>query len=373
MASKQKIALVVSPQNWGRMYISKHHYSIELAKLGYSVYFLEPPTETKIFSFPKIKIENSEIKNLKIVKSTLFFSYYFKFHVPFLHNFLIKLHRNILLKKIGTPEIIFSFDLTNNFPFKGLNGKKIFFAADEPILKRNLKSAEGADKIVSVSQHILDIYQNTYPDIEKILIDHGVSDDFFQNHSSSSKKYEGINIGLSGNFMFSDIDYKCLRKIISDNSSLNFHFYGPNTIEESNIGADFSLNYQEFYNFIKDSNNVTLHGVLAKRNLAIELNLMDAFLICYRPENSQSSGSNSHKILEYLSTGKLIISTNFTRYVNTDLFEMYDSRSNENFSNYFKQKISEIGIYNSHELISKRKKYASDFQYSNQLFKILKN
>jgi hypothetical protein len=362
--TQKQISYVVSPQNWGKLFISKHHYAIELAKLGHLVYFIEPPIETRFFSLPKIQIIDTEYPNLKVVKSKLFFSFYFKFHLAFIHNLLICVHRKLLLYKLGTPSLVLSFDLVNNFPLEGINCKRIFFAADEPRADKKLKSANGADLIVSVSQHILDIYQRVYPNTKKLLLNHGVADEFFLDFSSEPKKYQGINVGLSGNFMFNDIDYPTLMEIIKQNQEVNFHFYGPTKIEESNIGADLPEIYSTFYDLICLSNNVTLHGVINKLDLAKELNQMDAFLICYHPDKGQSSGSNSHKILEYLSTGKVIISSNFSHYEGTILFEMLSERSNSSLPKFFKDSFVLLTELNSKQKILERIRFSKCFQYS---------
>lgn len=43
-----KTILIISPEPWGKMMISKHHYALELAKLGNEVYFLNPPNNNSI-------------------------------------------------------------------------------------------------------------------------------------------------------------------------------------------------------------------------------------------------------------------------------------------------------------------------------------
>lgn len=368
---QNKTAIIVSPQAWGKMFISKHHYAVELAKLGYLVYFVDPPIETRFFRIPKIQIIDTEYKNLKVVKSNLFFSYYFKFHLAFLHHLLIVVHRKLLLRKFGNPSLIISFDLINNFPLKGLNGKRVFFAADEPRSDKKLMSANGADLIVSVSQHILDIYQRNYPNTQKLLVNHGVADEFLLDFSGESKKYEGINVGLSGNFMFSDIDYPTLTKIILENENIKFHFYGPTEFNESNIGANITDEYLVFYEVISKALNVILHGVLNKYDLAKELNQMDAFLICYHPVKSQSSGSNSHKILEYLSTGRVIISSNFSSYNGTELFQMV-TRKNTNLPVFFSEVIQNIEHNNQMSFQTKRKLFVHENSYSKHVQFLLK-
>ena len=366
-----KKAIVVSPQSWGKMFISKHHYAVELSKLGYEVFFVNPPKENKLGGLPRIKIEETEYENLVTVNHTLFFSNYLKFHLPFLHHILIFIQRWLLLKKIGKPDIILSFDLTNNFSLKGLVCKKIFFAADEPRAEQNFVSARNADLIVSVSQHILDLYQKYFPETKKLLINHGLSEEFLNIPKDLPKKYNGINIGLSGNFLFNDIDYPVLLQIVEENPDVKFHFYG-NHSTASNIGTDSSKANLDYLEQIKNRSNSVFHGVLCKRELALELNQMDAFLICYDPKKGQSSGSNSHKILEFLSTGKVIFSSHFSYYEGTDLFVMNTSR----VDNSLLIKLFHDGIYSLNEINNSyrqdcRKSFSQENSYDQNLVKII--
>lgn len=366
-----KKAIVVSPQSWGKMFISKHHYAVELSKLGYEVFFVNPPKENKLGGLPRIKIEATEYENLVTVNHTLFFSSYLKFHLPFLHHILIFIQRWRLLKKIGKPDIILSFDLTNNFPLKGLACKKIFFAADEPRAKHNFISARNADLIVSISQHILDLYQKYFPETNKLLINHGLSEEFLNIPKDLPKKYNGINIGLSGNFLFNDIDYPVLLQIVEENPHVKFHFYG-NHSTESNIGADSSKANLANLEQIKHRPNCIFHGVLSKRELALELNQMDAFLICYDPQKGQSSGSNSHKILEFLSTGKVIFSSRFSYYEGTDLFVMNTSRvDNTLLLGLFQEGISDLNQFNNSHRQEVRMVFSQENSYDQNLVKII--
>jgi len=366
-----KKAIVVSPQSWGKMFISKHHYAVELSKLGYEVFFVNPPNENKLGGLPQIKIEATEYKNLVTVNHTLFFSNYLKFHLPFLHHILIFIQRWLLLKKIGKPDLILSFDLTNNFPLKGLECKKIFFAADEPRAEQNFVSARNADLIVSVSQHILDLYEKYYPKTKKLLINHGLSEEFLNIPKDLPKKYDGINIGLSGNFLFNDIDYPILLQIVEEYPEVKFHFYG-NHSTESNIGADSSQRNIEYLTQIIRNSNCIFHGILGKRELALELNQMDGFLICYDPQKGQSSGSNSHKILEFLSTGKVIFSSNFSFYEGTDLFVINSSNEdNSVLVKFLHEKISDIDELNNEHIREARRLFSLENSYDQNLVKII--
>jgi hypothetical protein len=367
-----KNAIIVSPQLWGKMFISKHHYAVELSKLGYQVFFVNPPIESKLGGFPRIKIEATQYENLVTVNHTLFFSSYLKFHLSFLHNILIFIQRWMLLKKIGKPDLILSFDLTNNFPLKGLACKKIFFAADEPLAEKNFISARNADLIVSVSQHILELYERYFPKTKKLLINHGLTEEFLNIPKDLPKKYDGINIGLSGNFLFNDIDYPILLQIIIENPEFKFHFYGNHYVE-SNIAQDTVKVSLDYLQQIKLNTNCIFHGVLGKRELALELNQMDAFLICYNPQKGQSSGSNSHKILEFLSTGKVIFSSHFSFYEGTDLFVMNPIREN---NIQIKKKLNNLTCFSEFNSISNsinRISFSKKFIYSHNLNELLIN
>jgi len=366
-----KKAIVVSPQSWGKMFISKHHYAVELSKLGYEVFFVNPPKENKLGGLPSIKIEATEYENLVTVNHTLFFSSYIKFHLPFLHHILIFIQRWLLLKKIGKPDIILSFDLTNNFPLKGLACKKIFFAADEPRAEQNFVSARNADLIVSISHHILGLYEKYFPETKKLLINHGLSEEFLNIPKDLPKKYNGINIGLSGNFLFNDIDYPILMQIVVESPEVKFHFYG-NYSTTNNIGADSSKANLANLEQIQHRTNCIFHGVLSKRELALELNQMDAFLICYDPQRGQSSGSNSHKILEFLSTGKVIFSSHFSSYEGTDLFVMNTSRvDNTLLIGLFQEGISDLNQLNNNHRQECRMVFSQQNSYDQNLVRLI--
>jgi len=98
---------------------------------------------------------------------------------------------------------------------------------------------------------------------------------------------------------------------------------------------------------------------------------MDLFLICYNPKKSQSSGSNSHKILEYLSTGKVVVSSNFSHYSGTNLFQMVEFRDNKSLPSLFKSTILQLSKLNSIDNLQKRRRFADSCKYSVLVNKII--
>ena len=118
--------------------------------------------------------------------------------------------------------------------------------------------------------------------------------------------------------------------------------------------------------------NVKLHGPVNANVLAGEFLRMDAFLICYDVERDQSKGTNYHKIMEFLSTGKIIISNNITTYSGRpDLVQMVPERSsNKGLPALFRQVMKNIDEYNSLEKSKRRKEFALENVYSKQIKRI---
>ena len=161
MQLKNKVILIISPQAWGNMYLSKHHYAIELAKCGNEVFFMNPREKQKIKNEVEIVASNI-LPSLYLINHSIGFPYLIKFKWINLFHFFIKFHIAKIEKKIGKKiDIIFNFDLGNSYPFKHFssNCPKLFIPFDIPIYKLGIDSAKDADLIISISKEILDKYQ----------------------------------------------------------------------------------------------------------------------------------------------------------------------------------------------------------------------
>lgn len=364
---RAKTIIILSPQNWGTMFLSKHHYAVELAKLGNKVYFINPPKDFRFNIKTIINIEpEGSVENLFIVEHRLNFPYLLKFKAIEIFHYLIKFHINKLVKKIGVIDIVWSFDLGNIYPFKYFHSvpKKIFFPVDEPLNKAAIESAKGANIVVSITKEILDKYLHF--NISQLQINHGVADYFLQKENEFNKTDDKIRIGLSGNFMRKDIDRPILLKIINENPNILFECFGAYETTQSNISGDnYDKETNSFVELIKNANNVILHGPVPPKKLAKELHRMDAFLICYDVQKDQSKGTNYHKVMEYLAIGKVIISNNISTYINQpDFVQMVKEReNNEELPKLLNKIVSNISEYNSILQLKKRIEFAKSNTY----------
>jgi glycosyltransferase involved in cell wall biosynthesis len=369
-----KRILIISPQSWGNMSLSKHHYAIELARKGNAVYFLNPPGEENTRGKAAISILPLRVApDLWLIEHRIWFPYRLKFHALPLFHLLMKSHLSRVIKKIGGPvDVIWSFDLGNLYPFRLFSGRpvKIFHPVDEPLNQVAIDSGKGADIIFSVTKEILEKY-NVFP-APGHFINHGVAEEFSAKVPVAWEKSFPIHVGLSGNWTRPDIDTASLLRIIREQPAVLFEFWGSYQVADSNIGGDNNPAIEKFIRELQYSSNVTLHGPIPSAQLAAELHRMDAFLICYDVQKDQSKGTNYHKVMEYLSTGKVIISNNITTYRDRpDLIQMIQERdNNEKLPDLFNAVISRIEQHNADSLREARVSYAIDNTYKKQLERI---
>jgi hypothetical protein len=369
-----KTILLISPQSWGKMFLSKQHYAIELAKRGNKVYFLNPPDENNTHQTETIEIISSEVSSdLFLINHKTWFSDKIKFHAMPLFHTLMKFHVNKIKKKIpDTVDIVWSFDLGNYYPFHffGKHPHKIFHPVDDPLNETAIHAAKGCDVIFSVTNEILEKYKNF--SAPKYFINHGVSEEFLRVVDINKLSGNPIHVGFSGNLLRNDIDRYILQEIIEENGNIIFDFFGSYKRSQTNIGGDENSESGKFISFLRSKKNVTLHGPLGQQMLADKLHEMDAFLICYDIKKDQSKGTNYHKIMEYLSTGKAIVSNNVTTYKDEpDLVMMNDERENNlQLPALFEKIINKLNNYNTASFQQKRIAFATNNTYQKQIERI---
>jgi hypothetical protein len=345
-----KKILLVSPQPWNNILISKHHYAKCLVKKGNVVYFVNPPIYR--FNKPLFSIEKSEIENLYVIQINLKFPEFVKFKIKTLYN-LVSNYIFSKLQKQLEPDILWNFDNNNFFQSEAIfkNCFRIFHPVDAFVAKS--KNFENIYNIVfSVSDIILDSINHS----KKYFINHGVSNEFL-----IPSKYIPINskikVGYVGNLNIPNIDYKILESLIKNRKDVDFIFIGP---------YDESL---EFYNNTKSLVNITFTGKKFGKEYFEIMSKCDMFLLLYISSDLYKL-DNSHKILEYMSFGKVILSTKISAYNNSDLIEMVED--NQEYENIFNSIVNNIKNFNCQKLKSKRIDFANDNSYDNQIIRIEK-
>jgi hypothetical protein len=371
---QNKTILIISPQSWGKMFVSKHHYAIELARQGNSVYFLNPPLGKEAPRSKRISIEPSGIQaGLFLINHRLNFAYNIKFHFIGLFHALMRPHIRKILRAIGKPiDLVWSFDLGDLYPFRLFPAEaiKVFHPVDEPLNQTAINAARGAGIIFSVTREILDKYRQL--PVERHFINHGLAETFLQPVDINKSAGVPIRVGISGNFLRTDIDRVILMQIVTGNPDILFDCWGAYAIDQSNIGGSMDKPTEAFINLLRSQPNAVLHGAIPANELALAIRHVDAFLICYDVNKDQSKGTNYHKIMEYLSTGKVIISNNVTTYRDQpELMQMVKERdNNKKLPELFGKVIGDLAHYNAPSLQQQRIDFSRNNSYLKQVQRI---
>lgn len=368
-----KTIWVISSEKWGSILLSKHHYAIELAKQGHRVWFIDPPEGTTLLHSRFATRPLPDVPGLQVVSHSLFFPEAFKFHAWDIYVFLMRRQVRNLVRYIGEkPDLILSFDLQGHFPLRYFprDVTRVYFPVDEPFIPRSLDAAKTADALISITREILDKFKGF--DIPKLLLNHGLAEEFMDLPLRVHEPGRPLHVGLSGNFLRPDLDRATILQVVRENPSVTFECWGSIDPTRSNIGGQDGADTRAFVEALRAEPNVVLHGMVPKKVMAQGFTEMDAFLICYDIEKDQSKGTNYHKIMEFLSTGKVIISNNVTAYAKSGrmLAMTSDRTGNHELPGLFRSVIHDLSTWNAPELVEARRTFARDNSYTEQVRRV---
>lgn len=339
-----KTILLISPESWSHLFVSKHHYAIELAKSN-KVFFLNPPSNS-------YQISKTEYPNLFIIDYTPF-PKGLRFLPSFAQHYFMKMKFNSLQKLANAQfDCVWSFDNSVFFDFSFLPQHilKISHIVDYSQNFQFSKAATTASICFGVSQNIVDRLKSYNKN--SFLIPHGIS----------LYRKTGLNIQLpgknsiktmyAGNLDSHLIDKQLLFPLIENNHEVDFIFIGSG-------GKDWIQKPNTFY-----------LGKVRHDELACYLEKADVLLLIYNAEKFPDQLTNAHKILEYLSVGITTVSTPLKDYIGNPLLEM--ASNTDELLIFFNRVIRDLAFYNSPEKKEERKNFALKNSYDERL-KLIEN
>ncbi len=344
---QNKTILLISPEPWGHIFVSKHHYAIELAKRDNQVFFLNPPSG-------EFKIQKSEFKNLTIVDYRGFVK-----GMSFFPLFIRKWMQKIVYNKIqkicnAEMDIVWSFDNSVFYDFDFLPKRvlKISHIVDYNMDYYFKESSESADFCFTPNQFVLDkllLYSSTAH-----FINHGFAP-VTASKSFQIPDSQGLKIGYAGNLDIKYIDWEILAKAIAIYEKHTFYFAGS------------CKNSNKFNQW----DNVAYLGKLNKADLRTFLESMDILIIAYKADEEKEQLANPHKMMEYLGSGNPIVSTYTAAYDKSGLIYMTDE--NSEWTSLLGQSVEQIAQVDTPELREERKRFAMDNTYEKQVDRIEKS
>jgi hypothetical protein len=352
-----KNILFISPESWGKNFVSKHHYAYELAKQGYKVYFLNAPSAE--FT-TRIEKENLTIVDYKPIIRGLS-------KMPkFLSSYFIKKEIKNLEAKLNLSfDVIWNFDSSRFFNLSALSDK--------------LRICHIVDMAEDIQRPLLaktsDICFCTSDFIKKELLE--FNNKVFKIHhgykipsvlqESIHLDYSKVQIGYVGNLTRNCINWNLIFALLDKYPNAIFNFVG--SVESSNLSA--SSIESKILERLKSYSNVNLMGTVKSELIPSYLKSFDVLLSIYKIENESDVKQHSslHKTMEYLGSGKTIVSTYSDEYKDKqELLEM--TNSDEEFISKFDKVVNDLGFYNSLEKQNLRIEFASDNSYSSKIEEI---
>lgn len=339
---ENKSILIISPECWDHLFVSKHHYAIELAKKNNKVFFLNPPSDGYRCSrtlYSNIwKIDYSPfVKGLR-------------FMPKFIQRHLISLKYK-QLQAIAESEfdIVWSFDNSVFFNFAFLS-KDVFTISHIVDYSQNFQfsaAAKSANICLGVSQNIvgkLKLFNK-----HSFLVRHGLSLPVNRREEVRLPGQNTIKAMYAGNLNSIYLDKKTMFSLIDRFNYVDFIFAGSGGNDWPRYANCFFL------------------GVIEPFRLAHYLAEADVLLMLYDSEKFPNQLTNAHKILEYLYSGKVIVGSKISDYENSDLLEMTNQ---ENIIVLFEKVTSNLVHYNSRENMTRRQLYAEQNTYQHRIVEI---
>jgi len=352
---KSSNILLISPEPWTYVFVSKHHYAIELAKRGHKVFFLNPPSGDK-----EIVITASQYANVFVVDYPVNVRGQ-RFLPGFLRRWIDRKTYNAIQRMAGVRfDVIWNFENSRfyDFRFAPRDTLKIYHQVDLNQDFHPQLAAKTADICFCTTELILANLKQFNPHSYKIH--HGASQNAFLAKNDSVKgvieQSKPVVALYIGNLDMPYIDLDVAESLVSKFPAVNFYFIGP----YQRPGA--------FFQRMQDYSNCIFTGKVMSEELK-QYTIQGDILLVFYQERYHRDQANPHKLMEYLASGKVVVASYTDEYKdNNDLLLM--SRKNEDLSGLFQYAVDHLAELNSCERKQKRIDFAMEHTYDRQLNKI---
>jgi hypothetical protein len=159
-----------------------------------------------------------------------------------------------------------------------------------------------------------------------------------------------------GNLDIPYFDWDLLIQLINENPKIDFCLAGK-------------LMATHYISLLGRFPNAHYLGVLSQKEIQSYMVSAQILIVIYKADQFVDQLANPHKIMTYLTSGKVIVATQTTEFADFgDLIPM--SLHNREYADLFKSVVSSLDYYNSQVLTEERKSIAFQNSYSNQVAKI---
>lgn len=294
-----------------------------------------------------------------------------RFHARPIYSWMEKLLIVKLAKALPPLDLVWSFDRNRFIELRKFGARKVIYhPVDSVTQAHQLLPARDADQVFCVSRTILAPFINrTTP---SAFLPHGVSPAFAKLAARGAGwvyPQGPIKVGFAGNLLRPIIARTVILSLMETNPEVEFHFWG-----QSELRGNVDIRTIEFVDSLKAFPNCRLRGIQSADVFASQLEEIDIFLLAYQPDpkDPDFDFSNSHKVLEYLSMGRVVLSSPLSEYENLDpdFIVFAEGNTMQSFIGQFTRILAELKYLNGSVLERQRRAYALGNCYSSHWLKI---
>jgi hypothetical protein len=355
-----KNILLISPEAWGKSWVSKHHYALSLANRGNRVYFLNPGIDPSLIYQPIGNTFLFVLGDVSVPKGLRYLPKFLRSH------FIKKAIQQLESKCEVSFDVVWTFDSSRYFDltcFK--NALRIFHMMDYrydfnlPIISKS------AHLCLGVTNEIVSKQKNYNP--HSFFLQHA-----FHSYDQTLAKLHGgeknLKVFYAGNLLLRFIDRTLVLTLVTEFPEVHFYFAG--SYESGNLNSIVTSDDKAFIQALSAFKNVFLLGERSPNELLSLMSEADVLLLFYDSKRYPLDVANSHKIVSYLSSGKVILANRTRQYENLGLLEM--AETHEEYISKMREILRKPEVFNSPEEQAKRTIYAEDHTYEKQIQKIEK-
>jgi hypothetical protein len=358
MALRNRTILLVSPEPWEHIPVSKHHYARTLAAMGNAVYFLGPPESD--YSIAPTAVEHLyRLSYPGFVRGL-------RFHPAFSRRKHTREVVEALEAAAGaTFDVIWSFDNSVFYDFDALPDSvlKISHIVDLNMDHQTARAARSADLCLCTTQLIRERLM-AY-NARSYALMHGVQS-WPEDANENARQLPGqqpLKAVYVGNLAMKYLDWTVLRKSAEEHPEVDFVLYGPNAQE---LSTDLNPTHADKAAML-NLPNCHFPGRISPEEIPYVLAGADLLLLAYQKKHLRDQ-ANPHKVMEYLQSGKPIAANYTAEFADTNLFTM--SGEDHQWGAVFTQVLQNLEAESSPEKVAARKAFAAGHTYEKQLERI---
>ena len=346
-----KNILLISPEPWEHIFVSKHHYAVHLGRRENKVFFLGPPGKSNL-------LLGTTHRNVLSVQYTGF-PKGLRFYPRLIQKYFIR-RKFCELERLCNVQfdLVWSFDNSVFFDFSALSKTvvKISHIVDLTQNFQHARAAATADMCLGTTHVIVERLRRH--NSKSFFVQHGYAEVKGDGEVDLTGNY-GVKVGYAGNLNLKYIDWNTLNRLVTEYPKVGFYFAGP-------FRSD-----QEMIDRIRQKSNVFLLGEISSARLPDFYRQMDVLLLCYLADKYTDQLSNPHKLMEYLGSGKMVVSTLTEEHRGLhDSGLLLMSDKNEQVDELFRSALQNLNSWNSAEMQRLRRSVALANSYDRQIDRI---